>query len=199
VVTPRVQCEVALGDVVQAGVVVSNSEVGCGSLAVQPLLFGLKCKNGLIAPDRALRKHHVGRTMDSADESVTVFKEDTLAADDRAFFLKVRDVVETAVSEATFTQLSEKLKNTLGIKLTGDPVKAVELLADRFGLSEVEGTGVLRHLISGGDLTGYGVVNAVTGYSQEVEKYDRATDLEALGGRLIELQPREWKEIAEAA
>jgi len=42
-------------------------------------------------------------------------------------------------------------------------------------------------------------VNAVTGYSQEVQKYDRATDLEALGGRLIELQPREWKEIAEAA
>jgi len=60
-------------------------------------------------------------------------------------------------------------------------------------------TGVLWHLISRGDLTGYGVVNAVTGYSQEVEKYDRATDLEALGGRLIELQPREWKEIAEAA
>ena len=44
-----------------------------------------------------------------------------------------------------------------------------------------------------------GQVNAVTGYSQEVEKYDRATDLEALGGRLIELQAREWKEIAEAA
>src|SRR5215831_5295428 len=110
-----------------------------------------------------------------------------------------RQSVETAVSEATFTQLSEKLKNTLGIKLAGDPVKAVEVLADRFGLSEVDGTGVLRHLISGGDLTGYGVVNAVTGYSQEVEKYDRATDLEALGGRLIELQPREWKEIAEAA
>src|SRR5215510_4747046 len=199
VVTARVQCEVAVGDVVQAGVVVSNSEVGCGSLAVQPLLFRLKCKNGLIAPDRALRKHHVGRAMDSGDESVTVFKEDTLAADDRALFLKVRDVVETAVSEATFTQLSEKLRNTLGIKLAGDPVKAVEVLADRFGLSEVEGTGVLRHLISGGDLTGYGVVNAVTGYSQEVEKYDRATDLEALGGRLIELQPREWREIAEAA
>src|SRR5215510_6476086 len=68
-VTARVQCELAVGDVVQAGVVVSNSEVGCGSLAVQPLLFCLRCKNGLIAPDRALRKHHVGRAMDSGDES----------------------------------------------------------------------------------------------------------------------------------
>ena len=43
------------------------------------------------------------------------------------------------------------------------------------------------------------VFQSLTGYSQEAEKYDRATDLEALGGRLIELQPREWKEIAEAA
>jgi hypothetical protein len=138
VVTPRVQCEVAPGDVVQAGVVVSNSEVGCGSLAVQPLLYRLVCVNGLIASDRALRKTHVGRAIESNEESVRVFKEDTLAADDRAFFLKVRDVVEAAVSEATFRQVSDKLKQTLGIKLRGDPVKSVKLLANRYELAEQE-------------------------------------------------------------
>ena len=48
-------------------------------------------------------------------------------------------------------------------------------------------------------VSGYGVVNAVTHYSQEVEDYDRATELEALGGKLIELGAGEWQEIAEAA
>jgi hypothetical protein len=54
---------------------------------------------------------------------------------------------------------------------------------------------VLRHLIAGGDLSGYGLVNAVTHYSQEVEDYDRATDFEVLGGR-IDLSSREWGELA---
>ncbi len=62
----------------------------------------------------------------------------------------------------------------------------------------MERTGVLRHLIAGGDLSGYGLVNAVTHYSQEVEDYDRATDFEVLGGRLIDLSSREWGELAMA-
>ena len=37
------------------------------------------------------------------------FRDDTLQAEDKAFFLKVRDVVEAAVSEATFQQIAEKL------------------------------------------------------------------------------------------
>ena len=65
VITPRIAFEVAPGDVVQAGVVVSNSEVGCGMLSVQPLAFRLVCSNGLIASDRMLRKTHVGRPLDA--------------------------------------------------------------------------------------------------------------------------------------
>ena len=57
----------------------------------------------------------------------------------------------------------------------------------------------LRHLIAQADLSGYGLVNAVTHFSQEVEDYDRATEFEALGGKLIELTAAEWKPLAEAA
>ena len=199
VVTPRVEFEIAPGDVVQAGIVITNSEVGHGMLSVQPLAYRLICSNGLIASDRALRKTHVGRTLQSEQEAITVFRDDTLAADDKAFFLKVRDVVEAAVSEATFRQVAQKMQKTLGIKLTGDPVKAVEVLANRYTLNETERAGVLRHLIVEGDLSAYGLVNAVTHYSHDVADYDRATEFEALGGRLIELSSSEWAEVAEAA
>ena len=146
-----------------------------------------------------MRKTHVGRLKESKDDAVTVFKDDTLEAEDRAFFLKVRDVVESAVSEVTLRQLAERMRRTLGIALTGDPVKSVEAIGTKFLLNEEERNGVLRHLISGGDLSGYGLVNALTHYSQEVSDYDRATDFEAFGGKLLELAAREWKEIAEAA
>jgi len=199
VVTPRVEYEIAPGDVVQAGIAITNSEVGHGTLSVQPLVYRLVCRNGLIASDRALRKTHVGRILQQEEDVITVFRDDTLAADDKAFFLKVRDVVEAAVSEATFRQVAQKMQKTLDIKLTGDPVKAVEVLANRYTLNESERAGVLRHLIVEGDLSAYGIVNAVTHCSDDVDDYDRATEFEALGGKLIELSSSEWEELAEAA
>ncbi len=199
VVTPRIQVEMTPGDVVQAGIVIMNSEVGHGTLSVQPLVYRLVCSNGLIASDHGLRKTHVGRILPSDDEAITVFRDDTLAADDKAFFLKVRDVVEAAVSEASFRQVAQKMQKTLGIRLAGDPLKAVEVLANRYMLNDVERAGVLRHLIAEGDLSGYGLVNAVTHYSQDIADYDRATEFEMLGGKLIELPASEWKGLAEAA
>lgn len=198
-VTPRLKFEMAPGDIVQAGIVISNSEVGQGTLSVQPLLFRLVCRNGLIVADRALRKTHAGRSLAQQEEGVTVYQDDTLQADDKAFFLKVRDIVQAAVSEVTFRQAAEKMRQTMGIPLAGDPVQAVQVLAQRYTLNDTERSGVLRHLVTGADLSGYGLINAVTHYSHEVEDYDRATEFELLGGKLMELSKQEWKVLAEAA
>ena len=99
------------------------------------------------------------------------------------------------MSEATFRQIGDKLQKTLGIRLTGDPVRTVAVLANRYGLNEAERTGVLRHLIEEKTLSGYGLVNAVTGFSQEISDYDRATEFEALGGKLIDQNQSEWQEL----
>jgi hypothetical protein len=117
VVTPRVTFEVAPGDVVQAGIAITNSEVGQGTLSVQPLVYRLVCRNGLIASDHALRKTHVGRTVQAESEAAFVFRDDTLAADDKTFFLMVRDVVEAAVSEAILRQVALKMQKTRNIRL----------------------------------------------------------------------------------
>ncbi len=198
-VTPRLSHEMAPGDLVQAGVVVSNSETGQGSLSVQPLLYRLVCRNGLIAADSSLRKTHLGRALGTDDEALTVFRDDTVRADDRAFFLKVRDVVQAAVTETTFRQAAYKLQRTMNIPLIGHPARTVEVLAQRYTLNEGERAGVLRHLIAQGELSGYGLVNAVTHFSQDVDDYDRATELESLGGKLIELPAADWKALAEAS
>ena len=66
-------------------------------------------------------------------------------------------------------------------------------------LSEGEQGSVLRHLIDGGDLTQWGLSNAVTRHSQDVDSYDRATELERMGGQIVELNPSQWNTIAEEA
>ena len=89
VVNRRVKAEVEVGDVIQAGFVVSNSEVGLGSLRVEPLVFRLVCKNGLICKDFAQRKYHLGRQVSISDDSAyELYSEETLAQDDKKFFLR---------------------------------------------------------------------------------------------------------------
>jgi hypothetical protein len=54
-------------------------------------------------------------------------------------------------------------------------------------------------LIEGGSLTQYGLHAAVTRAAQDVADYDRATELEYAGGKIIELPKTEWKVLSEAA
>lgn len=60
VVNERIQTEVVPGDIVQAGILISNSEVGMGSVSVKPLIYRLVCTNGMVA-DVGVGKRHVGR------------------------------------------------------------------------------------------------------------------------------------------
>lgn len=188
VVNRRLKAEVRVGDVVQAGFVVSNSEVGLGSLRIEPLVFRLVCKNGLICKDLAQKKYHVGRQVNASDDSAyELYSEETLAQDDKTFFLKVQDIVRSAVDEARFMLTVDKLREATQIPLKHDPVKSVELLADKFQLTENERGDILRQLFMGADNSRYGLVNAVTAASKIAKTYERATDLERIGGEILSL------------
>lgn len=86
------------------------------------------------------------------------------------------------------------------VPITGTDVpKVVELTGKHIGFGEKEGAGILSHLIAGGDLSLYGLSNAVTRFSQDVKSYDRATELEAAGYDVLTLSPAIWKSINEQA
>jgi hypothetical protein len=54
--------------------------------------------------------------------------------------------------------------------------------------------------VSVGSVSGqYGLANAVTRSSQDIHDYDQATELEKLGGKVIELNDKEWSRIDTAA
>lgn len=196
---PRIQGEVKVGDVVQSGVVISNSETGNGAVSVTPLNYRLRCLNGMIVPDARFRGFHIGRAAGEGESVYEMLSDETKRADDKAILLKVRDVVRNCASQAYFDTVIERMRETTTRMITGDVVKAVETLSTKVRLNESERAGVLRHLITGGDVSQYGLIQAVTRHSQDVEDYDRATELEALGGQLLALPAPEWRQIAEAA
>lgn len=192
---PRIQKEVKVGDVVQSGVVISNSEVGKGSVRVEPLVYRPWCKNGMVSA-HALKRHHVGRQADAEGYGYEIYRDETKEADDKAFWMKVQDTVRASVDEAKFADIVARLAESTEKEIKVSPVKAVEVAKKSLGLNESEGDDVLKHLIQGGDLTQWGLANAITRTAQDVESYDRATDLERLGGNVIELPRKDWEQIA---
>ena len=195
VVNPRVTAEVKKGDIVQAGIIISNSEVGMGSVNVSPLVYRLVCSNGMIAQDGAVRKYHVGRANEGG-EDFSIYRSETIEADDKAFLMKLEDSVKAAVDQARFAAIVDKMREATEATMEAKVVpQVVELASKEYGMTEAEGKGILGHLIAGGDLSLYGLANAVTRQAQDVESYDRSTELEATGYKIITMAPALWRNL----
>ena len=125
--------------------------------------------------------------------------QQTLDAEDRAFVLKIQDTVRAAVDEARFSTVLERMRESKQAQLnTQDLPGLVKLAGSSFGILEEEGKGVLQHLIEDGDFTLYGLANAVTRFSQDVESYDRATKLEEIGYSVMTMSPLLFQKINQA-
>lgn len=195
IVNHKLEMQVVPGDYVQAGVVISNSEVGLGAVSVQPLVYRLVCSNGLCVQDFGERKAHVGRAAKALEDSFNIYTDETLEAEDKAFMLKLRDTTLAAIEEARFSQIVGVLEQSHGAKITGRVQDVIELTGKAYDLNQPEQDSILNYLIKGGDLSLYGLSNAITRASQDVDSYDRATALEGIGWQVATMPANQWKEI----
>jgi len=194
---PSIEMEIKKGDPVRAGFIISNSEIGLGALSGQYFIERLVCLNGMIVPEYSMRKYHIGRATGNGSEgAIEYFKDDTLEADDKALMLKLRDTISTLADRAHLASVVGKLQETTEKKVE-DPIHAIEEVQKRFQLNNDEKNSVLMNLIQGGDLTQYGIINAVTRTASDIESYDRATEFEKMGGDIIEMSPKDWKVMSQ--
>ena len=192
---PRIEREVSVGDVVQAGLVISNSEVGLGCLRIEPLLYRLRCTNGLIAPDGGLVKFHLGRALgEDEDSAFEVYREETLRTTDKAFWMRICDVVDALLTPDVFDRLVDRLRDAKDQRMTDIP-KAIEVTRTRLQLTDDERDDVLSALVESGESTLYGLVNAVTRASQKTADYDRATELERSAWSMLDLPQSAWQSL----
>ena len=195
---PKIEAEVKRGDPVQSGIVISNSEVGQGALSVTPLVYRLVCSNGMVAPDYAQRKHHIGRANPAAENAYELFTDETLQADDKAFWLKTRDIVRAAANPVGFEQIVSVLQRSTETRVE-QPVKAVEELSNQLSFNQSETQSVLKHFMQDADFSRWGLANAVTRTAEDVSDYDRASAFEEAGWKTLTLANRDWHQVARAA
>lgn len=179
------------------GICLGNSEVGAGSLFVEPGVHEVDCSNLLIMGSNAMRKYHVGRKLSDQDKLFELFTTATKSATDRAFWMQVGDLVTAGLDGSMF----EKMVAECEAKMTGTEVQKPSVAVQELpNLTESEQEGILASLIKGGDLSQFGMQWAVTHYAQNADvSYERQVELERLGGQIIELPQSQWTKIAEAA
>jgi hypothetical protein len=185
-------------DIIEGGVEISNSEVGSSRLSVAFWYFALICTNGMKG-DRVIGRMHVGKRAElDIEEAAEYFTDTTRKADDKAFFMKVRDVVEAAFSRERFFAAVARMDDAAQVTLKAKKVEEIVEVQLRRGnlFTEEMADRVRGNLIEGRDLTVWGLANAVTAAANEEEDYETASALEALGGDIIELPQSEWKELA---
>lgn len=201
--TPKVTAEIKKGDMVQYGLVISNSDVGAGTVRVEPLVYRLVCENGMIS-NTAIRKFHLGRNM-ASDDVTELLTAETLSMTDQAFWMQVRDIVLASMKPENFEVEVNRLRLAAEVPIKNfDIPQVVELSMKAVNITG-EGTknNIIKYLANGADgagLTKWGLVNGFTYAAQQDNvNYDQSIELERAGSKILDLNQNQWRRVAEVA
>jgi len=198
---PRTQLDVGVGDPVQAGLVISNSETGNGSFRIELLIFRLVCLNGMVT-NSSLKKYHVGRAAAMDAEVSELFADETIKADEAAFMLKVRDLVKSSMDMAQFEMAVGSMAAAKEWAIEAPVPEVIERVTRQFSMTQDESGSVLNSLITNagrdGGLNQFALANAVTETAHALPGigFERSIDLERMGGLIIDLDRSQWERIA---
>ncbi len=193
----------AVGDEMAAGIVISNSEVGLGSISVAEMVWTLACLNGM-QTSNIQRSSHIQSAR--GEQSFGLLADDTKLKDNELTALKMRDYVAAYSSRENFDQTLSKFKNAGGDLVQSDAQTAVSNLGTVLQLTKAQTSNVLDGLLQTVGQSGYAgnpisratLVNAVTAVANNSEP-DLVDDWHKLGGRVLDLPSRDWNRVAAAA
>ena len=196
VITPALEGEVSKGDVVRGGFAFSTSEVGMGQIRTDSMLDRLACRNGLIVGTSlsSYRRRHVGSVVMAQEGTGLAMNE--VAPSFVELQRRVCESIRVALSEANFKGLLDQLRITRGLAIPSalDLEVVVLRIRRKLGLRDSEASAILSQL-GREERSLFGLIQAVTRCAQDVTSYDRATEMEAMGGTLLGISHREWEDL----
>jgi len=163
-----------------------NSETGSGSTYAEFATFVNGCGNLQIAT-RAVSKVHVGRRQTIGEE--VLLTDETKRLRDQLVWAEVRDAISGAFDPIRFKELVRRMDEATKHELS-EPVKEVEKVASRFGLSESQSSSLLDKFVGNAEPTQFGLASALTELAQDESvagSYETRQDWERAGGVLMGL------------
>jgi len=167
---------------------------------ITEIMDAAKAKRDYLLPSPLIRMNAVqDLEWVSATGPVTAtMRDETQQATDKALWMQVQDHMDSISTPDGFQRVLASLRETADDKVAGDPQRVVEELSNKWALREDESSSVLYSLIREGDMTRFGLSQAVTQVANTHASYDRAIELEVMGGKVMALEGAEWNGIAMA-
>lgn len=181
-----------VGDTVRAGIAIRNSEIGKSRLVIAPLMERLVCKNGMVFDDYATKQVHLGKRIERDDPIAELYSDETINADDRAFWLKVRDTVKAALNPERFVALVEQVKATQEVGIPVRHLEGVRNITSKIRINNDDQESILDRLINHEGLSQFGLAQAISAEANIIDEYDSASQLEVEAGRLLTMTPNQF-------
>jgi hypothetical protein len=164
IVFPRSTTAVKVGDLVQSGIHISNSEVGMRAVTIDALAYRLICTNGAVTSDYASRTsmRHMGNPN------------------------RLKDYIRQAIADARdgAQQLIQQFKAAVDHKLS-EPEKLIEAHAKDNGLSKDQLQAILMSFGAERDNSLFSAVQAFTDTAKRAGTFEARYQLEKVGTALL--------------
>lgn len=161
--------------VVEAGLIISNSETGGAAFTITPELVVKICDNGLTIKRDMIRKTHLGSKL---DEGVIKVSDETRRKNLELVASQTKDAITTFLDQGYMERAIAKIEGQ-SEEPVGDVNKTLETIVSRPAFTKDDMSGLLSAFFDGGDRTRGGLANAITAYSQKVDDADRAYEMDA--------------------
>ena len=172
---------------------ISNSEVGAGSFKIMEGYFYQWCTNGAITK-KITSAIHVGLSKDETHSMDTLKKEGEL------LWSQIGDSIEASMTQEKMDELALSIDH--GKKKTfNQPEALAKDVTKQYKLSDSEGLMFLNKLHEDSShfgMNAWGASNALTSVAKTAKEYNRATELEEAGAKLLQVPASYFTKHTEA-
>ncbi|MGX5183375.1 DUF932 domain-containing protein [Streptomyces avermitilis] len=160
---------------VHAGLVITNSEVGCGAVSIIPRAVFRVCRNGMTIEQDTMQAVHLGARL---EEGTIDWSVATQTKELELITSKTADAVAHFLSHNYVEKVIERITERAATEIN-DPGATVKEVTKQLSIPDETADAILRHFIKGGQTTAGGVMQAFTSVAQTIEDADAAHTLEA--------------------
>jgi len=165
---------------VTGGIIISNSEVGCGAFRVEPFVNVLVCSNGLIR-EQSFSKVHLGK---ERGIGLIDWSDETLEYQDMTLWSEIRDLIQNTFKPEVFQEWLDKINGKASVEVM-KPEIAVNNIIKRYSLSQELKSELVNQFMRESP-TVWGLSMAVTQVAQKQTSYDKQIDMERIGAEILE-------------
>ena len=184
------------GDVHNAAVRIRNSETGQGGLEVKLSIMRRVCANFNVWADGVSQIHAGGRN----ENEGLILSDETKTKEAELVWSKVKDAITTAFNADKFQAYIDLLNNATKIKIEA-PEAAVDNVLKAYEITEDRKAAILANLLGSGDLSKFGLCQAVTAAAHKLDSdgnAEAASRLEEVGGALIQTDDKKFAALVGA-